>query len=389
VHATIPSAAWRPHPTSCSCLSRLCHASFTTQPFPHTSFEHEALFLRQHFGHLGHGGSAYVLGDMFNGLQWHVYVADAHGPRYADALHPAARPTYKLEVCMTQLSPAAAAPFFRDPTKPAPTVSAETGIAGLLPGAVLDDYVFEPCGYSANGILGGGLLTVHITPEEGFSYASVELAGFEPGDMDPVDMVARVLAIFRPGRASVSLSVDAAGDSARGWAGLDAAPAGYGCQSATCQELATGGRVSYYTLGAAEAETGTTCPPSSLVSKPAALPAVTSASVGSGGPPRPLTPALLLRHMPTFGAQPSECGSDVDLASSGSADEVEAALRGLPRDGLLRSGSTSPGASAPTSGAVSGGCAACRKAGPARSTVALRDGGSTSGASSAEGMMEA
>jgi hypothetical protein len=49
------------------------------QPFPHTSFEHEASFLRSHFGHLGNGGSAYVLGDMFNGLQWHVYVVDAAG----------------------------------------------------------------------------------------------------------------------------------------------------------------------------------------------------------------------------------------------------------------------------------------------------------------------
>lgn len=48
-------------------------------------------------GHLGNGGSAYVLGDMFNGLQWHVYVADAHG---ADAAYepPSGRPFHKFEV---------------------------------------------------------------------------------------------------------------------------------------------------------------------------------------------------------------------------------------------------------------------------------------------------
>jgi hypothetical protein len=94
------------------------------QPFPHTSFEHEAFFLRQHFGHLGNGGSAYVLGDMFNGLQWHVYVADANGAVYADELHPLAKPTHKLEVCMTDLGKQAARAFFRDPAKSASQVRA-------------------------------------------------------------------------------------------------------------------------------------------------------------------------------------------------------------------------------------------------------------------------
>lgn len=48
-------------------------------------------------GHLGKGGSAYVLGDMFHGLQWHVYVADAHG---AGAAYepPSGKPFHKFEV---------------------------------------------------------------------------------------------------------------------------------------------------------------------------------------------------------------------------------------------------------------------------------------------------
>jgi S-adenosylmethionine decarboxylase proenzyme len=68
------------------------------QPAPYSDgFDSEARFLRTHFGHLGNGGSAYVLGDMFNGLQWHVYVADAHG---ADAAYrPASgKPFHKFEV---------------------------------------------------------------------------------------------------------------------------------------------------------------------------------------------------------------------------------------------------------------------------------------------------
>lgn len=104
------------------CLPGLFPACRPVQPFPHTSFEHEAFFLRKHFGHLGNGGSAYVLGDMFNGLQWHVYVADANGALYEDALHPLAKPTHKLEVCMTDLGKQEARAFFRDPAKSAAQV---------------------------------------------------------------------------------------------------------------------------------------------------------------------------------------------------------------------------------------------------------------------------
>lgn len=34
---------------------------------------------------------------------------------------------------------------------------------------------FEPCGYSMNGMDGAQASTIHITPELGFSYASVEV----------------------------------------------------------------------------------------------------------------------------------------------------------------------------------------------------------------------
>jgi S-adenosylmethionine decarboxylase proenzyme len=107
------------------------------QPAPYRDgFDVEARFLRSHFGHLGNGGSAYVLGDMFNGLQWHVFCADAHG---ADAAYKPAsgRPFHKFEVCMTDLCREAASAFYR--TNNAAFVSAaqttiDTGIADLVPG---------------------------------------------------------------------------------------------------------------------------------------------------------------------------------------------------------------------------------------------------------------
>lgn len=170
--------------------------------------------------------------------------------------------------------------------------------------AVIDDYVFEPCGYSMNGILGGGFMTIHITPEAGFSYASVELSGFSEASFDPRLLLAQITRIFRPGKMSVAMTVDLASKSGcYSWGALAAAPAGYGCQGATCQELACGGRVSYFTFAASPG----------LGGGAAANGAKAGCGVKTGrikcGPP-----VALLPHMPSFGSLSGQ-SSDSDDTS--------------------------------------------------------------------------
>jgi S-adenosylmethionine decarboxylase len=71
-----------------------------------------------------------------------------------------------------------------------------SGIDTLFPNALLDAFLFEPCGYSVNAILPRGhYFTVHITPEEHCSYVSFE-TNAEMADYP--DLIRRVLAIFRP-----------------------------------------------------------------------------------------------------------------------------------------------------------------------------------------------
>ena len=66
-----------------------------------------------------------------------------------------------------------------------------SGIAALLPGADIDEFMFEPCGYSMNGLHArDAFSTIHITPEEACSYASIELAGCP--DVDPAAFIAQV-----------------------------------------------------------------------------------------------------------------------------------------------------------------------------------------------------
>ncbi len=63
-----------------------------------------------------------------------------------------------------------------------------SGIGALLPDQAIDEFVFEPCGYSMNGLEAatGGFSTIHITPEEACSYASLELTGCARADPDAV-----------------------------------------------------------------------------------------------------------------------------------------------------------------------------------------------------------
>jgi S-adenosylmethionine decarboxylase len=66
----------------------------------------------------------------------------------------------------------------------------------LMPGFKLDEHLFQPRGYSLNGILDDQYLTIHVTPDELGSYASFETNYRFDGDLDA--RIGRVLDVFRP-----------------------------------------------------------------------------------------------------------------------------------------------------------------------------------------------
>lgn len=81
------------------------------------------------------------------------------------------------------------------------------------PDARVDAYLFTPCGFSANGVVpaaGGSrgchYFTVHVTPEPQCSYASFETnVPCQQSGRETADVVEQVVAIFKPGRFSVTL----------------------------------------------------------------------------------------------------------------------------------------------------------------------------------------
>eukprot|EP00976_Prorocentrum_cordatum_P105538 1194279-Prorocentrum_minimum.AAC.4 len=166
----------------------------------HQSFDEETTVLNQSFGHLLGKGSAHVLGAVRSGMQWHVYIAQSSRE---DPIAPPS-PRLTVEVCMTGLDPECASRFYMNTSHTAKAATLASGIADLFPTSEIDDLLFEPCGYSMNGLAQEGFSTIHITPQDGFSYASVELCGHPKVEIS--DLVEKVRAIFKPSQLVVALS---------------------------------------------------------------------------------------------------------------------------------------------------------------------------------------
>lgn len=248
-------------------------------------FDHEVDFLKKHFGHLGHGGDAYILGDNSNGLQWHVYVADAEPTVHKPTAAPA---VYSLEVCMTELCQEKAVQFFRsEHFVSAQHTSTSSGIQALLPNASIDDYVFEPCGYSMNGMEGSGFSTIHITPEDGFSYASFEVSNYPTQDLDINHLVTALVQIFNPGKLTVALTVDTNLPCCI-WGESVQTPDSYSCLATCKQSFSCGGKTSFY----------------SMAKQTKAPPVV----------PEPVSPMTMIERPPS--AMSMSCHSDYDRFSS-------------------------------------------------------------------------
>ena len=75
----------------------------------------------------------------------------------------------------------------------------------LYPGSLVDDYIFDPCGYSSNGLFGPYYYTFHVTPEPSCSYASFETTipiSASKNYSNYSQIIQKVIDIFQPSRFS-------------------------------------------------------------------------------------------------------------------------------------------------------------------------------------------
>lgn len=163
------------------------------QHYPHTSFQDEVKYLDQHFD-----GAAYALGRL-NGEMWYVYLMDK--PQPVDD-----EPSQTIEILMTDLDEGCMSQFYQLPGVSAKDVTLHSGIADFLPGSQTDEVVFNPCGYSVNGLRGDEYFTIHITPQQPCSYVSFE-SNVRLDDY--TELINKVLKAFVPGKVTVTLFANA------------------------------------------------------------------------------------------------------------------------------------------------------------------------------------
>lgn len=247
---------------------------------PHRDWKQEVEYL----DHIFHNGSAYTIGKV-NGDHWLLYMTGAaegpHHHHHHRHVEEDRHPDYTIEILMSDLSAKARQPFFfgeapaSSGDAPAPTpaeqaaeLSDRLGITAIFPPELttLDAYAFDPCGYSSNALIkwghqsledsfvhvdgaaqngavngnangvravgphsGEGYYTIHVTPEEGWSYASFECnvplssssrtAKGKGKIPDLQTLIQRVVRIFEPGRITVTLFISSEDNEAG--AGLD------------------------------------------------------------------------------------------------------------------------------------------------------------------------
>lgn len=227
------------------------------QEGPHRDWKAEVEYLDNIFP----DGAAYTIGKV-NGDHWLLYITSpgedltitahnspvihAQSLSEADEEPGASIPPheltqdYTIEILMQNLSPSARQTFYtteelsedseNTPSSHAQGLSSSLGITDLFPTqfTTLDAYSFTPCGYSSNALVrwredagkepnhnGEGYYTIHVTPEEGWSYASFECnvpLSTHPTSShsripDLKTLIRRVVNIFQPGKLTLTLFI--------------------------------------------------------------------------------------------------------------------------------------------------------------------------------------
>jgi len=198
------------------------------QPFPHRNFSEEVSVLDGHFAKLGLNSVAYLMGNDDETKKWHVYSASS-------ARSSNNKNVYTLEMCMTGLDKDKASVFFKNESGSGGSMTDNSGIREILPQSQICDFEFEPCGYSMNSVEGGAISTIHVTPEDGFSYASFEAVGYDFTTMDLTHLVSKVLTCFEPKQFSVAVHSSLGQKSYD--SGLCVDLDDYGCRESTMESL--------------------------------------------------------------------------------------------------------------------------------------------------------
>ncbi|XP_028131945.1 S-adenosylmethionine decarboxylase proenzyme isoform X2 [Diabrotica virgifera virgifera] len=167
------------------------------QVTPHQHFDQEVALLDTLFP----DGAAYCLGAV-NRDCWYLYTLNPIPQRLPSLPNPD-EPDQTLEIMMTDLDPEIMSIFTKEECLNATEATKKAGIDKIIPNMIIDDFLFNPCGYSMNGVTKNGCyMTIHITPEPDFSYVSFET---NVPSSSYKEIISKVLETFNPGKFTVTV----------------------------------------------------------------------------------------------------------------------------------------------------------------------------------------
>jgi len=163
------------------------------QPLPHSSWQEEKVTLLKHFRH----GADRIIGDV-DGDHFYVYMEDNRLPNEEVEKYST------IEVAMTDLCRDSMSNFYKNESFIAENITlSQSGISSILPDeANIDSLMFNPFGFSLNGMLHSNYYTMHITPQKECSYVSYE-TNRDMKEYDPLKLTSKIIGTFNPEKYTV------------------------------------------------------------------------------------------------------------------------------------------------------------------------------------------
>ncbi|XP_057307571.1 S-adenosylmethionine decarboxylase proenzyme-like [Hydractinia symbiolongicarpus] len=156
----------------------------------HKSFDDEANFLKNIFP----DGTSHVFGKEESD-RWYLFSMN-----HSKSGSPLTDVT--LEILMSDMCERTMTHFTESSYGNSDELMLNTGISSLFPGSMHDGVIFDPVGYSVNGLLDKFYYTIHVTPQPDCSYVSFET---NIQNENYYELIAKLAAIFKPGKFIVTL----------------------------------------------------------------------------------------------------------------------------------------------------------------------------------------
>lgn len=173
------------------------------QPEVHSSIDDECMHLDKYVKN----GTAYCLGGLRDD-RWYLYTCNPPRAYLSKADHT-------LEIIMQDLDREVMDTFTMEQSVDGYHATKLSGIDKLVPSNTkIDSKLFEPCGYSMNGLIGDTdeYVTIHVTPEPEYSYVSFET---NQSQLCLFSQLVKVIATFRPNRFLLTVCADDGSDKGR------------------------------------------------------------------------------------------------------------------------------------------------------------------------------